>query len=329
MSKKVICVSIVLLLLQCFNAIAATYQSGDSLTVGYGASASRGWAQMLGSYIGGSVVNTAVSGSMVPDQAAAVYSKNYTSADKATLMLGTNDERIYGSNASKQALFKDGMYALSVYMASHVTKARDSGVYSGAWENTVAYGIGKSSYTNGSKLSFTFDGTTLYLAYIKQVSNGGQFTVKIDGVAKGTFFSDGTGINTALGATYGPQMARFSGLSNAEHHVEIEVISATSSSNRVYIDWWTTPNARTPLFIGNIPYATAYASGGSSANVDAYNEELSTMVNTLSSDGINIRLVDVNSILTASDMYDSYHPNDAGYIKIYTIFQQLMFPPCN
>jgi hypothetical protein len=243
-------------------------------------------------------------------------------------MLGTNDQRIYGSNTAKQVLFRNGMYALAVYMSTDVTKAISGGIYSGTWGNTVAYGIGKYSDTQGSKLTFSASGPVIYLAYIKQVSNGGQFIVTIDGVNKGTFTSDGAGITTALGMTYGPQLARFDGLGSGSHVVEVEVISPTSSSNRVYIDYWATPSARNQLYIGNIPYATSYPSGGSNANVDAYNDELSRIVSTLSDDGLMVKLVDVNSALTPADMFDPYHPNDVGYLRVMLKYHKIIFDTC-
>ena len=303
-------------------AFAANYQFGDSITVGVGASSTaRGYAQVLGPTLGGAISNSALSGGMVPDQATALYGKSFTASDKTTIMLGTNDERIYGTNATKQAYFRNGVAALAAYSSSVATKAASAGSYTGSWETTVAYGIGKNSFTEGSKVSFNVAGTVVYIGYIKQSGNGGQFTVKIDGVSKGTFTSNGSGINTYLGATYGPQLARFDGLSNAIHAVEIEVISATSSANRVYIDWWgSNATARTPTYVANIPYATSYPSGGSNANVDLYNGEILAMVNQLSGDGLPVHYIDVNSVLTPSDMYDAYHPNDAGHLKIFRQF---------
>lgn len=311
-----------------FSIHAANIESGDSISVGVGASTSaKGWAQILAPTLGGSVVNTAVSGSMVPDQATAFYGKTFVANDKVTLMLGTNDERIYNVNATKQAYFRNGLSALAVYAASTPTKAISSGMYSGTWSNTVAYGIGKMSYTAGSKATFSVTGPVIYLGYIKQVANNGQFTVTIDGVSKGTFSANGDGMTTYLGATYGPQLARFAGLSNAVHSVEIEVVSATDSANRVYIDWWSSNVAKSSVYVGNVPYALSYPSGGSIANVDLYNGEISGMVSQLAGDGLLVYHVDVNSALLPSDMFDAYHPNDSGHLKIFRKFYQVIFGP--
>lgn len=265
---------------------------------------------------------------MVPDQASAVYSCSATSSDKITLMLGINDERIYGTNSTKQTYFKDGLISLSVYLSSHTTKAINGGSYAGTWGNTTAYGIGKHSYTKGSKLTFTINGPVLYLGYIKQANNGGQFTVKVDGVSMGTFSSNGDGINSNLGLNYGPQLLRFSGLTNSSHSVEIEVVSATSTSNRVYVDWWGTPSSKNTVHLANIPYATAYVSGGSDANVDLYNEEIERIVSTLTADGLDVRLINVNAVLADADMFDEYHPNDSGHEKIANAYLSAMgLPP--
>lgn len=294
------------------------HQFGDSITASVGASVpSRGWAQMLATTLSLPAANSAIAGAMVLDQCDAVYRSSIVPSDVVTIMLGTNDERVYGLNASKRARFISGLSALSVYASTIAKKAASNGSYSGSWSPTVAYGIGKNSYTNGSKLSFTGEGTAIYLGYIKQEANGGTFTVKIDGILKGTFTSDGGGCSSYLGATYGAQLARFDGLSAGTHNVEVEVTSATATANRVYIDWWSSNNvAGSPAYVVNIPYATAYTSGGSNENVDLYNADISAMVSCLRADGLPVHFVGVNSLLSPTDMFDEYHPNDSGHTKI-------------
>lgn len=295
---------------------------GDSITAGVGASTpSKKWAQLFASSLGAQLINNAVSGGMVPDQAAYVYASNISSNDFATLMLGTNDERIYGENNAKRQLFQSGLAALAAFIASSPIKAIHAGVYSGAWENTYAYEIGKNSYTQGSRCTFSVSGATVLIGYIRQVANYGQFTVKIDGVNQGTFSSNGDGMNTHLGATYGPALLRFAGLTAGDHSVEIEVVSPTSTGNRVYIDWWSGCMPRTTLKLANIPYALAYGSGGSKANVDAYNQSIVQVASDLASYGLSVELIDVNSVLLPTDMFDDYHPNDSGHQKICDAFK--------
>jgi lysophospholipase L1-like esterase len=298
---------------------------GDSITVGVGASLiSKAYAALLIATLGVGADNTAVSGAMVPDQATHVYSSAIASNDTATIMLGTNDERIYQSNVTKQEFFKSGLAALTVYASSNTTKALTSGTYTGTWTNTVAYGIGKHSNVNGSKLNFSVNGPVIYIGYIKQINNGGQFTVKVDGVLTGTYNCTGVGITTAKGLAYGTQLLRIAGLANTSHTVEIEVVSSTATANRVYIDWWGGVSARNAVYVANIPYATTYVSGGSDANVDAYNADIAAIVTELSGDGLNVNLVNVNSVLTDFDMADEYHPNNAGHQKIADKFLNVM-----
>jgi lysophospholipase L1-like esterase len=301
------------------------YLFGDSITYGVGASvASKAYAYLLAIALSGTSGNSAISGAMVPDQATYVYNANITSGDTVTIMLGTNDERIYGTNTAKQEFFKNGLAALAVRASSNTTNAIAGGTYTGTWYNTVAYGVGKHSNVNGSKLTFSVSGPVVYIGYIKQINNGGQFTVKVDGVLKGTYDCIGNGITTAKGLAYGPQLLRIAGLANTTHTVEIEVVSPTATANRVYIDWWGGVAPRNAVYVANIPYATAYVSGGSDANVDAYNSEIASMANALGSDGVDVHLVDVNTSLSDSDMADEYHPNDAGHQKINNKFLSAM-----
>jgi lysophospholipase L1-like esterase len=298
---------------------------GDSITYGVGASiAAKAYAAILSLALALTPTNSAISGHMVPDQAHAVYTSNIQENDKVTIMLGTNDERIYGTNASKQEFFRNGLAALAVRAASNTTNAVSGGTYSGTWYNTVAYGIGRYSLDQGSKLTFTVHGPVIYIGYIKQMNNEGEFTVKVDGALKGTYSCGAVGITTYKGLKYGPQLLRIAGLSDTTHTVEIEVVSPSSTSNRVYIDWWGGISPRNPLYIANIPYATSYPSGGSATNVDLYNGEIAGIVSELSGDGLDVQLVDVNSVLKAQDMADAYHPNNSGHQKISNQFLATM-----
>lgn len=291
---------------------------GDSISAGYGASNySNSFPSLISSRENISIVNKATNGSMVPDQAPFVYGCSKTLAEIATLMLGTNDERIYNSNIGKQRFFADGLLALALYIAASPVIAKSFGNYTGAWEQTYAYGIGKNSQIQGSKLSFSVNGAAVYIGYIRQVGNHGSFRVKIDGEDMGLYSCNGDGITTSHGATYGPAALRFANLSDSLHSIEIEV---ASNGHRVYIDWWSSPNPSLQLKIANIPYALQYRSGGSKENVDSYNLEIKNISDSLKSDGLNVDLVDVNSVLKPIDMFDDYHPNDEGHLKMFKAF---------
>ena len=47
--------------------------------------------------------------------------------------------------------------------------------------------------------------------------------------------------------------------------------------------------------------------------VDAYNTEIKRIAAEKQAEGKNIRLADINSVLTKSDLYDGVHPTEAGY----------------
>lgn len=293
---------------------------GDSISLGYGVYGAS-FPSLLADGLGASLLNRAVSGAMVPDQAAYVYGSNLAPTDVATLMLGTNDERIYGESELKCGLFQSGLAALAAFIAASPIKAINAGTYAGAWGDTYAYGVGKNSYVQGSRCTFSVSGTTVLIGYIRQASNHGQFSVKIDGVLVGVYSNNGDGITSAAGVSYGPALLRFPGLADGVHTVEIEVVSATSASNRVYVDWWAGNKVGTPVKIANTPYALAYSSGGTRANVDAYNEAIAQVVSDLASDGLSVELIDVNSALGSADMSDDYHPNAEGHKKMFRLFK--------
>lgn len=291
---------------------------GDSISFGYGASStSKSYPQLLATSLSTNLVNSAVSGSLVSDQAPFVYANVMGSSDVATLMLGTNDERIYGSNNTLKEFFINGLTALSVFLTTSPVKAIGAGVKVGNWEPTYVYGIGVNSQTAGDTISFTVTGDTGYIGYIRQINNYGQFSVKVDGVDKGTYSCNASGITTPQGVTYGPATVILNDLGEGSHQVEVTVVS---TSGRVYIDWWASAVSVNKLIVGNVPYALNYNSGGSDLNVDAYNQEIDTMVSYLKSKSLDVELANVNSVLTPSDMYDNYHPNDAGHQKMFTEF---------
>lgn len=287
---------------------------GDSISFGYGAiPPTTAFPYLLSNSLGVTLHNFAVSGAMVPDQANSVYSSTPLSDDVVTLMLGTNDERVYGTSAVTKKYFADGLAALAVFIATSPVKAKSSGTYSGVWKDTYAYGIGRYSDQTGSKLNFSCSGTSIYIGYIRQAAITGEFSVKVDGIPCGIFYTNGNNIGTSHGISYGPALARIGNLTDSQHQVEIEVLSG-----RVYIDWWASNAVKSSckLKILNIPYALAYNSGGSNENVDEYNAEIEFLCTLMEQDGLVFELVCVNPALTPGDMYDNYHPNSQGHSKI-------------
>lgn len=299
---------------------------GDSITEGVGASVpAKAWRNVLAAALGQAITSLAHSGDMVADQTDEVLSASVAVGDTSIICLGVNDQRIYGSDAAKRCYFRKGLAAHVAWLAlgSKVT-ARSVGNETGTWENTGVFGIGRCGRTAGAKKTFQVSGSTVYLSHLIQNGQAGAFDVRIDGVLVGSFVT-AANMTTYHGQTYGPQLLRFAGLSAGVHTVEVEVTSA----GRVYIEWVAgNDQAVLPkVYVGNvIKAAPPYTAGGSDANVDAYNQEISAMVAEFAADGLCVTLVDVCARLNVtSDLSsDGLHPSDAGHAKIAAAYQEAL-----
>lgn len=303
---------------------------GDSITAGAQATAaSTRYANLLSSSLGMVLDNSGVSTAMVMDQYSALCSKAPSAGDSATVMFGTNDQAKYDVSADKRKYFIEGLAAYIVRMACMPkTASAASGVaFTGPWSNS-GYALGcYGSNSPGAKASFTAHGDAVALGMFRQYNNSSTFSVKIDGVDKGVFSTNGD-IRTILNSAWGPMCLIFSGLGAGSHSVEIEVVAGGGAANVVFFHWFCDlSTARNKVAVGNIPKAINYTYGGSAANVDAYNADISALVRRISAFGIDVRLADVCSVLTPSDMYDNVHPNDGGHGKIATVFQAALDEP--
>ncbi|SHJ69260.1 hypothetical protein SAMN05444159_1247 [Bradyrhizobium lablabi] len=299
---------------------------GDSVTLGTAASPiTNGYVYLLSTALCRPITNYGTNGDMVPDQTVKIYGINPAYGDISTIMLGVNDERIYGVNATTLGYYRRGLQCLAAYLGLGIKQfGVSSGVYTGTWVNTGVYGLGKSSTTNGSTATFSVNGTTVYLGMIQQDSAPGTFNVLIDGVTVGSYATQTTGLGPTInGVTYGAMLLRFPGLSAGVHSVQIVVTSATGAGNTVYIDW-VAGNAQTVkprVYVSNVIYAQAYTAGGSSANVDSYNAAITSLIAELVADGLNITAVNVNVLNLGVDMDGAYHPLNSGHVKLATAFQ--------
>lgn len=303
---------------------------GDSITLGDFATvpATQGYVGLLSTALCRPITNFGTSGDMVPDQTGKVYSLKPAYGDISTIMLGVNDQRTYGVNATTLSYFRRGLQNHIAYLGlGNKQFGITGGVYTGTWINTTPYGIGKNSSTNGSTATFQVNGTVVYLGMIQQDAAPGTFNVVIDGV---TVLTGGTTQTTGLGPTvngiaYGAMLLRFPGLSSGNHSVQIVVTSATAGANTVYIDW-VAGNAQTVkprVYVGNVMYAQSYSAGGSSANVDSYNTVIASLIAELVSDGLNTTLVDVHNVVPLNSTYmdGGVHPITPGHALLATAWQ--------
>lgn len=312
---------------------------GDSITVGVGASDhSRNWTSLLAARMPWSAQNYAISGSMAWDQADTIYSTLVQSGDISTLMLGVNDERIWGDHQADVGAFEDAIMAEAAWLAiphgNKMKMATAAQVFTtGTWINSVAYGLGLTSWTQGSELEFSFNGRVLYLAYIRQLNNEGTFDLYVDGVKKrGGVSCAWRREKTAQNLGYGPALLRIDGLGAGDHDCRIVVTSSTNSGNRVYIDWAATP-VDGPIVLLATPTRKAPIGhikfGGSDFGSLIYGEAVRDVASYLAGDGLDVVLVDAqNAVSPANDIRlikendtdDGVHPNDAGHWIIHNEF---------
>lgn len=295
---------------------------GDSLSIGYAASApAKTWHSLLSSAMGWTFNVMGVSGSMTADLAAQMYGQTVASGDLAILRVGTNDARHVGSSsASMHEIYRRGLRAALAWLVFDMKKAKTSAVtYTGAWDETYVYGIGRRSTTNGSKAAFSVAGTSVFINMIYQDVSTGQFKVTIDGVSKGTFSCAAPGFSAvSSGVTYGPMGLRFDGLTDATHAVEIEVVSPTGAPNYVYFDAYGGNAPHASAIVCKIPNAASYPSGGSNALTADYNAIIDSVASEF---GAVVSVVDLNTGRTAADTDGSYHENDSGQAKTATAIQ--------
>ena len=311
--------------------------SGDSITAGYGVTAAQKYATLLGNSLGLPVVNRGVNGAMAGDQSHAAAGVARQADDIATIMVGTNDERVNGTNTTKRGYFVESLRRLMIDAACHYKEpARGPNMTrTGSWSNTQVNSIGVNSNVQGSKITYVTYGTAVYIGYIIQnnaACAGALMEVKVDGVIKGYISCDGTGgSTTANGLTYPAACYRVGGLSNAGHTVEVTVVS---SGKYCYVDFIHGNSGQNgaKTFISNIIRMTpaGYAAyGGSDANVQDYNAYINAIVNEGIADGLKVKLVDNYSTVNPNTMLlsDGIHPNATGHQTIAnTFYNQINVP---
>ncbi|MEY9328234.1 GDSL-type esterase/lipase family protein [Sinorhizobium fredii] len=311
--------------------MAAIDMSGDSITVGVGVTTAQRYATLLANSLSRTIVSRAKSGDMAADQAQKAISQARASTSIATIMVGTNDERVYGTSSVRRGYYIAFLRRLVLDAAAPVRKTGRSTAVAkvGTWFNTQVNTIGITTTQKGAKATATVSGTAVYIGTILQnhPSARGVAQVKIDGQIVGTVSSDGTGgMNTYNGLSYGSAAFRFGGLSNGTHKVELTVTSASGQNFRLDYISGNGGQAGVKTFVSNIIRKTAYGYakvGGSDANVSAYNADIATLISTLDSDSLGVYLVNNWSGFNPAThlLPDGVHPNPAGHSRIYSTFR--------
>ncbi|NTF35574.1 SGNH/GDSL hydrolase family protein [Agrobacterium rubi] len=304
--------------------MATLFTFGDSITAGaQSTSTAKRYTNLLASALGVTLNNSGVSTAMVMDQYSTLFSRLPIAGDLGTVAFGTNDQAKYDVDPVKRGYFIDGLTAYILWIACQprLAKSANGVTFTGTWSNAgLALGCYGSS-SPGAKATFTASGSSIALGMYRQFQNGSTFRVRIDGIDKG-LFSTGGDVRTILGTAWGPMCLVFDGLGAGSHSIEIEVVNGGSSSKIVYFHWFCPlSTARNKVAVGNIPMALGYAYGGSAANIDAYNADIAMLVQRMAISGVDVRLADVRSALSPSDMQDNVHPNDSGHSKMANVFK--------
>lgn len=286
---------------------------GDSITVGIGAStAPKSW---VGLY---APINQAAAGSQAAEVSNAALSASDTNY---TLMIGTNDVRIYKDSIEKQAHFKRFLRGILSALCHPVKTIARNMTATGTWVNTSVNSIGRYTLTNGAKLSCTVTGSKIFVNYIIQANTLAISTgdVYIDSVLVGSISCDGQTnlMTTQNGLTYGSGCEVFN-VAEGEHLVEI--INTSANGKYFYINYVSTNQTEPLVKISNIIKlgASTYTSLGiTSATTDAYN----AIINNVITDFCAILIDNYSDINPAIHLSDGVHPNDAGHLIIHNNFK--------
>jgi hypothetical protein len=285
------------------------------------------WVPKVKNATGWVINNQAVSSAFILDQTRFIYNTPIVSRTLSIYDLEINDMNFYYTDVDKQAIFANEHLATVAYLAIPDSKkilANSSAVtYTGTW-TAGKYAISKQTSGNANTATFTISGTTVMVSTTVGDGLTGAFTIKIDGSIVGTY-TNGTAAsmatNNGSGITFGPSIKMFTGLSNTAHTVVI----TTTNANAVFFDWAAGIDTSTPnpsVFVMNTIYqnATGNPYPINNANVDLYNSFVTSNINTLTGLGLNVTLIDVNSVINPATDVTGFglHPNDAGYAKIAT-----------
>lgn len=91
-----------------------------------------------------------------------------------------------------------------------------------------------------------------------------------------------------------------------------QILTHVDEDGMVYVATIPCMDASNTLYISEYYFTVA----SMDAIVDKYNSEIKDMVLKLQSEGKNVKLADINSVLDKSDLYDGVHPSAEGYEKM-------------
>jgi len=278
-----------------------------------------------------SIDNQGANGKEAADIAASyVYPDSVATLGKSLGLMGYNDMRHWGTDATAETEFEKILYVIAAWNSiPHANKKTGQGsgmTCSGTWANTSVYGGALSKYasTQNDYVEFTVSGTVVYIGLTALYTSGGSYSITVDTVEKATGNCTFTKAPVS-GLTYTPFLERIAGLSDSNHTVRVTVTSATGN---VYFDWAAGNENTTNFFLGNCLHMNNYTvvgapwASGSDTAVDQYNATISGVASTLLDDGLKVHYVDADVYYNLSTDVgaDGIHPNDSGHGHIADAF---------
>lgn len=292
---------------------------GDSLTFGYGVLAARRFTNVMQSSLGVTIENNGVSAATACSHSAVIYGKTIAAGDKSTYFIGNNDHISYKTSAPKRDAFKKILEAQIAWLCIPTKTNAKSAVVtkSAGWANTVAYGLGIDTVTNGATASFVFDGNVCFIGMIQRDSPHGasSYSVTVDGVLYGNYSSLSPGI-ASNGVDYAPYLVVIDLPTSGLHEIVITKISGTG---HVLFDWYATPSMDASLIQIGLPQFShsAYSAQGTSAdNVLDYNDAIEETVIKMSQ-WLDVQFLPTIELIESLDIVgDGVHWNSNGHLKL-------------
>lgn len=306
--------------------------AGTSIEASIGATSRQyGHAYLLSNFLQIPIINNAAPGAQAADQFDSIALTPIGNNQLQLMGSLSNDPTQYGANADKQANFQLFDLADITWMLIpdiYKVKAQSSAVSTtGTWSNSSFWGggIGKQSSVNGSTLTATVTGTSIYVWYTELDGNLGTATVTVDGgspVTINCFGQNNSLIQTINNSNKGEALLRISGLSNTLHTVVITVTSSTGASNVVYVDA-VSSNASTntnTLIHDQIAYRFPQA------GFSAYNPLIAANLTALAADGFKVVSAQIeNTLVQPTDFAaDLSHPNNLGHSKLFDVEKNII-----
>ncbi|MFZ2881564.1 MAG: hypothetical protein WA019_00670 [Candidatus Moraniibacteriota bacterium] len=328
------------------SAFGDSHTVGDPATTDSVTDIEHSFAYLFAQGRGATYNNYALGSTQMADIATEMLSHAIADTYKSFCMLGFNDAiHMTSGDATLLETFYRGLLAGVGYLAtpdSHKKTGQGAGITfanSGNWTNASLYGgtLGKKTTVQNETITFNVSGKAVIIGFTKDMDNGGNFTVTIDGVSKGTVSSTQT-YQTPWGLRTTPWAIIYSGLPDTQHTVVLQYTS-TGAGNYFQFDWatgndWCHDLYFPVVWVGNsLPMSAANYSAWSRSAADTtnFNNRILSGVKDLALFGFNVHHVDTHASVNAEQVAGvdvdttngNMHFNNVGHAKIAAAFADI------